>query len=73
MELNTVLKLVAAIMISELAGVLGSVFTIRAIPDWYATLKNRKLNPPGWVFGPVWTILVSPYGHFRRFSFGRKG
>ncbi|MGB7957451.1 MAG: TspO/MBR family protein [Minisyncoccia bacterium] len=57
MELNTVLKLVAAIMISELAGVLGSVFTIRAIPDWYATLKKPKLNPPGWVFGPVWTIL----------------
>jgi tryptophan-rich sensory protein len=57
MELNTVFKLVAAIVISELAGVLGSVFTIRAIPDWYATLKKPKLNPPDWVFGPVWTIL----------------
>jgi len=24
---------------------------------WYETLKRPPLTPPGWIFGPVWTIL----------------
>ncbi|MDE2188540.1 MAG: tryptophan-rich sensory protein [Patescibacteria group bacterium] len=51
------LKLIVAIAICELAGVIGSIFTISTIPTWYATLAKPALNPPTWVFGPVWTIL----------------
>lgn len=25
--------------------------------EWYAGLNRPALNPPGWVFGPVWSVL----------------
>lgn len=57
MKLNSFFKLTIAIVISELAGGIGSFFTISAIPNWYATLVKPTLNPPSWIFGPVWTTL----------------
>ncbi len=51
------IKFILAIVISGLAGVLGSVFTTPSIPTWYASLAKPVLNPPAWVFGPVWTVL----------------
>lgn len=56
MKINFV-KLVAAILISELAGIIGSVFTFPSIQTWYATLSKPSFSPPNWVFGPVWTVL----------------
>jgi len=54
---NNFLKLLASIIICELAGATGSVFTSSEIGVWYKNLKKPAFNPPNWVFGPVWTIV----------------
>jgi tryptophan-rich sensory protein len=48
---------ITSIVLCQLAGVIGAVFTTPSIPTWYAGLTKGPLNPPSWVFGPVWTIL----------------
>ena len=62
MKLNNFFKLVIAIAVSEAAGIIGSVFTISAIPTWYAGLVKPAFNPPSWVFGPAWTTLYALMG-----------
>jgi benzodiazapine receptor len=52
-----ILNLIVSIGICELAGVIGSIFTFRKIPTWYASLKKPSFRPPNWLFGPVWTTL----------------
>jgi len=61
-KLKPALKLIAALVISGSAGAVGTLFTISAIPAWYATLAKPALNPPTWVFGPVWTALYALMG-----------
>lgn len=57
MKINNLSKLVISIGLSELVGIIGSIFTTSAISTWYVTLTKPDFNPPAWVFGPVWTIL----------------
>lgn len=56
------LAVVSWIILCELAGIIGSVFTISAIPTWYETLVKPVFNPPNWIFGPVWTTLYALMG-----------
>jgi len=49
--------LVAFIVLCELAGVIGSLFTISSIPTWYAVLRKPWFTPPNWLFGPIWLTL----------------
>jgi tryptophan-rich sensory protein len=55
--MKNIWKLIISIIICELAGIIGSLFTMPSIPTWYAGLGKPALNPPAWVFGPVWTTL----------------
>jgi len=50
------------VLICELAGVIGSVFTTPSIPGWYAALAKPPFNPPNWVFAPAWTTLYALMG-----------
>ncbi len=62
MKIKSTLKLITAIIVSELAGVIGSFFTIPTLRTWYAGLIKPTLNPPSWIFGPVWTMLYALMG-----------
>lgn len=62
MQINNFFKLVISVIISESAGMIGSVFTIPEVSTWYAGLVKPALNPPAWVFGPAWTILYALMG-----------
>ncbi len=35
----------------------GGLMTAQAVATWYQGLTKAALNPPDWVFGPVWTLL----------------
>ncbi|NYZ78659.1 tryptophan-rich sensory protein [Candidatus Micrarchaeota archaeon] len=56
---NKAVALIATILICEIAGVIGSLFTYQSIPDWYNTSKLNKpsFTPPSWLFAPVWVTL----------------
>jgi len=51
------IKLIISILVSQLAGILGSLFTLTSDGSWYSTLIKPSFNPPNSVFGPVWTTL----------------
>lgn len=50
-------RLILSILITELAGAIGSLVTIPSVNGWYRTLRKPSFNPPDSVFGPVWTFL----------------
>lgn len=54
---NKITKLAASIIMSLMAGAIGSAFTFTGIESWYAYLNKPSFNPPNWIFGPVWTTL----------------
>lgn len=62
MKFNNLFKLALAIIVSELAGIIGSIFTAPSIPTWYVGIVKPSLNPPAWIFAPVWTTLFALMG-----------
>jgi benzodiazapine receptor len=55
--MNKILLLVICIIICLAAGFIGSLFTTTGPGSWYSNIQKPSFNPPGWIFGPVWTLL----------------
>ena len=56
-RMNKLLKFIISIIICQLAGIIGSIFTVSSVNSWYLTLVKPSFNPPSWVFSPVWITL----------------
>src|SRR5687768_15981250 len=50
-------KLIISLLLPQLAALGGLLFTKTGEGSWYQTLQKREWNAPGWLFGPVWTLL----------------
>ena len=57
-----ILRLIISILVCQLAGVVGSIFTRASVSSWYVALSKPSFTPPGWVFGPVWITLYALMG-----------
>lgn len=53
-SLRTIAGIVGAVVV---ASGLGGAVTQNSLNTWYRGLRKARLNPPNWVFGPVWTTL----------------
>jgi len=62
MEHMKIRALFLSIILAQLAGVIGSLFTAASVRDWYDVLILPSFAPPSWVFGPVWIILYTSMG-----------
>ncbi len=38
-------------------GFLGGLATSSSLQDWYLGIRKPPLNPPNWIFAPVWSVL----------------
>ena len=56
------LKLIAAIVLCQLAGGIGAFATAPAISTWYQALQKPSFSPPHWIFAPVWLVLYTLMG-----------
>jgi len=55
-------RLAISVVICQMAGIIGAVFTTPNIATWYANLNKPAFTPPNWVFGPVWLTLYMLMG-----------
>lgn len=62
MKINKIVKLISAIVICQMAGVIGSFFTTPSIATWYESLEKPSFAPPNWAFAPVWISLFTLMG-----------
>ena len=61
-RLRKVVRLLGSILLVNIIGSIGAIFTSPAISNWYSTLNKPSFTPPSWVFAPAWTLLFTLMG-----------
>jgi len=54
---GAVVKLISSILLCQMVGIIGSIFTSSSVSIWYPRLVKPAFTPPGWLFAPVWATL----------------
>ena len=62
MEKNELFHLILSIVICQMAGIIGSIFTASSVARWYPTLVKPSFTPPGSYIGLIWIILFTLMG-----------
>jgi tryptophan-rich sensory protein len=55
--MKNILVLAGLVVGTQLGGGLIGFLTQPQTMSWYDQLNKPWFNPPGWVFGPVWTLI----------------
>jgi tryptophan-rich sensory protein len=63
-----VFRLIVFLLIAFVPAVFGGLF---GPGDWYREIAKPSWTPPGWLFGPVWTLLYATIGVAGYLAFGR--
>jgi translocator protein len=58
-RLRAWLPLGGFLVVVLIVAALGGAATASGVGTWYAGLNKPVWNPPGWIFGPVWTVLYA--------------
>lgn len=59
---GTLPKIALGILVCELAGAIGSIWTVPGARDWFPTLIKPPWTPPAAAFGPIWIVLYALMG-----------
>jgi len=57
MDKAKLLKLLGSLILPIGLGSIAGIITAKEISAWYAALNKPSFNPPGYLFGPVWSAL----------------
>ncbi|MCX8205867.1 MAG: tryptophan-rich sensory protein [Candidatus Micrarchaeota archaeon] len=59
---HNVALLLGCILLCQLAGVAGSVFTAQSVGTWYVSLNKPEFTPPGYLISIIWIALYTVIG-----------
>jgi len=59
---SSIATLLLSIIVCLGVGGAASWVTAESVRTWYPTLVKPDWTPPGWLFGPVWTLLYIAMG-----------